>query len=462
MKVDSMGMEECLERRGNPVARGANWRSASLGLLVLAGCVAFSSELRAQLIVDCTGATPGAYTTINAALANVTGSGGSILVSGTCSETVALNNVDNLSLGAFWGQTANLIGSISINGSDGVYLYGLNVSNPSGNGFNINSSRAITLDSCTGNANSVLGLSAGGLSEVTLVGPTSFDFNGQGGIRLVSHSTLEISDYAGATDISNNQGPGIWMTQGSLVNSLGSLTLENNVNLPGTSNLQAGFGLTMFGASIAQFGTCTGPNLIANNQSGGISLEENSELSLWDCVTSYRTSIVGNGGAGLTAGFGSQVTLADIVQITGHAGPAVDLFGSSQLYATGANVLSQNGTASDPRSAAIRLDGNSEGFLRGGQIQGNQGPGILALVGSTADFTGVTFTGNSGGIITCDSSAFMVSDLSGAAGGHGVSCHTPHALGNRHQLAASQLIPDFTPLKNRQALYRKMATPKGH
>jgi hypothetical protein len=138
------------------------------------------------------------------------------------------------------------------------------------------------------------------------------------------------------------------------------------------------------------------------------------------------------------------------------------LFGSSQLYATGANVLSQNGTASDPRSAAIRLDGNSEGFLRGGQIQGNQGPGILALVGSSADFAGVTFTGNSGGIITCDSSAFMVSDLSGAAASHGVSCHTPHALGNRHQLAASPLIPDFTPLKNRQAQYRKMATPKGH
>ncbi len=463
MKVDSIvGIKEELVAEGSrtlaPV--GMRRKLSNAWFFVLALAMFFPGVVRGQFIVDCSGANPTAYHTINAALANVTGPGASILVRGTCTENVALNNVFNLSLGAWWGQTATVLGNVSLNASESVYLYGLNVSNAAGDGFTINTSRGVTLDRCASNGNLSNGLNASNLSEVTVLGPASFDNNGAGGIRLTGESLLSIFDWAGATDISSNKGPGIWMSQAN-VGTLGSTTIANNTtNAGGTP----GFGMVIYGASRVQIGTCFGPNLIEGNQAGGIFIEENSEISLFFCGAPYQSLIQGNGPVGITAGFGSQVTLADNVQITSHTGPGVDLFGNSQLNASGQNLISQNGTTGDPRSAAIRIDGNSEAFLRGGQISNNAGPAILALVNSSADFTGVSFAGNSGGIISCDSSAFMVSDLkTGPAGiASGVLCRTPHNLGNHHFVPAPPTIPDCTPQKNRQAQYKKLATPKSH
>lgn len=427
-----------------------------VGFLAFVLAVFFPSTVHGQLIVDCSLANPYAYPTISAALLNVTGPGAVILVSGTCTEDVALNSVSNLNMGAWFGQQATVHGSISVNASQSVYLYGLNVSSATGDGITINGSREVTLDSCTSNGNLSWGLNVSGFSEATVVGPASFDNNGTGGITLGGSSYLNISDWAGLTEISNNKGPGIFMSQGNIF-TLGATTIANNTLNPGLSSAFLGFGLVMWGASTAQFGTCFGPNLIGGNQSGGIFIAENSEISLWPCGS--PNLIQGNGPVGISVGFGSQVTLAGDVQITGHTGPGVDLFGNSQLNVMGdQNLISQNGTVGDPRSAAIRVDGNSEVFLRGGQISQNLGPGILALVNSSADFTGVTFTGNSGGVISCDSSAFMVSDLS--AGSPGVLCRTPHNLGNRHFVPIPHRIPDWTLQKNRQAQYKKLATLK--
>ncbi len=67
-----------------------------------------------------------------------------------------------------------------------------------------------------------------------------------------------------------------------------------------------------------------------------------------------------NGPFGVEAGFGSQVTLAG-AQITGHTGPAVDIYAHSQLYGTsqlqglGTTQILSNGTTGDPLSTAIRV-----------------------------------------------------------------------------------------------------------
>jgi hypothetical protein len=88
----------------------------------------------------------------------------------------------------------------------------------------------------------------------------------------------------------------------------------------------------------------------------------------------------------------------------------------------------------------------------------NNGPGILALVNSSADFTGVNFAGNAGGeIIDCDSSSWMVSDLTrsiSAIPTAGVACRTPHALGSRDISKALPPTPDWSAHK---ALYDKYA-----
>jgi len=414
--------------------------------------------------VDCSGANPSDYPTITSALANVSGPGAYILVTGTCTENVVVNNAFNISIGAVYGSTANIVGSVTVNESEGVFLYGLIVTNSTSNGFTFNSSRAVMLVGCSANSNQLVGVNAGSLSDITVVGPSTFDNNGTGGIYLNGNTSFEINDWQGTTDISNNQGPGVWLSTGSLFFTLGTTTVLNNSSAPVGGVSQPTYGVVSFGASKVQFGTCYGSNTIQGNSGGGFSIEENSELSLFNCGGSGQIYVLGNGPVGVSAGFGSQVTLYEGVQISGHTGSGVELYGNSQLNANGSNLISENGSAGNRRSAGIVVDGNSEAYLRGGQISSNHGPGILALVNSSADLSEATFSENSGGIIECDSSAYMVSDL-GSESLHpagGISCRTPHNLGNRHGRSFAFAIPDSSALKNRVALYRKLSSGKSH
>jgi hypothetical protein len=119
----------------------------------LAALFAFPMAARAQfLFVDCSGTNPLAYPTINSALPNA-GPGAFIAVTGTCNESVFLYGSNNLMLGAFFGQTATLNGNLSINNSQLVYVYGLNITNAFGDGIDVNSSRSVVLDTCTSNGN---------------------------------------------------------------------------------------------------------------------------------------------------------------------------------------------------------------------------------------------------------------------------------------------------------------------
>ena len=81
---------------------------------------------------------------------------------------------------------------------------------------------------------------------------------------------------------------------------------------------------------------------------------------------------------------------------------------------------------------------------------------------SSVDSVGATFPDNTGGIITCDSSAYLVSDLLSAHGNppRGMECRTPHHLGNGDRGAAVPVAPDFTAQKNQAALYKKFASRK--
>jgi hypothetical protein len=434
-----------------------------VALILLFGFTA-AAHGQQYLDVDCSGANPNDFPTITSALANVTGPGAYILVTGTCTENVVVNNAFNISIGAWYGSTANIVGSVTVNESDGVFLYGLIVTNSTTNGFMFNSSRAVSLVGCSANSNQMAGMNAEAPSDVTIVGPATFDNNGTGGVYLGANSVISINDWQGTTDISNNQGPGVWLSTGALFFSLGTTTISNNVSLPVGGVAQPTYGVVSLGASKVQLGNCYGSNTIQDNSGGGFSIEENSELSLFDCGTPGETYVLNNGPVGISAGFGSQVTLDGSVQVSGHTGSGVELYGNSQLNFSGSNLISNNGTVADPRSAGIVVDGNSEAYLRGGQISSNHGPGILALVNSSADFTGATFTENSGGVIVCDSSSYMASDLSiglgnSLGGGH---CVTPHNRGNHHGGLYRPSIPDSTALKSRVARYRKIASGRPH
>ncbi len=410
--------------------------------------------LRAQLIVDCTGANPFAFPSINSAVQSAP-ERTLILVTGPCNENVNINAQLGLDISAMNGQPVTINGSINIMNSTSVFLFGLNVTNPAGNGINVTDTHHVFLDTCTSNGNSGVGLSVGGFSSVVVLATGAFDNNARGGMNITGNSLVALFAFAGTIDISNNGGAGVFASQANF-STLGNTTLKNNA-FGGQFN--PGFGLDLRGGAHAQIGALFGPNILAGNQSGGASLQETAEISFFSI--GQPNLIQGNGPVGVLAGFGSQVTFANIsgplaAQITDHTSAGVDLFANSQAFFLGSNQVLRNGAVTDPRSAGIRVDGNSEAFLRGGQVAQNNGPGILALVNSSADFTGVSFAGNAQGeIITCDSSSWMVSDLAQPNSNPpaGVRCRTPHALGNRQMSQAQPTAPDWRAYK---ALHDKL------
>jgi hypothetical protein len=155
---------------------------------------------------------------------------------------------------------------------------------------------------------------------------------------------------------------------------------------------------------------------------------------------------------------GSQATFFNSAQISGHSSAGVDLYANSQGYFFGSNAVQGNGSSGDARSAGIRIDGNSQALVRGGQVSGNSGPGLLVLVNSSADFAGVSFSGN-GGVISCDSSSTMISDLAGpnSTPPAGVSCKTPHGLSGRQITKTQPAAPDWSAHKAQHDRYAKLA-----
>ena len=432
----------------------------SLALVGVLG-LAVAAHAQSYYYVDCSGTNPNDYSTIGAALA-VAGPNSYVIVTGTCHENVTISNAWNLNLGAAYGQTATLTGGVSVTGSNSVFLYGLNVTNPSGDAFNITSSHNVTLWTCTANGNNGGGLTVHNLSDVTVDGPGSFDDNGGGGFSASDNSFLTVLALGGPVDISGNHGPGVGVGGGAEFETLGNTTIDNNINVPGGSRPD-GFGVQEVSASKVQIANCFGGNQISGNESGGIDVREHSFISIWNCSTVSENIVKDNGPVGLEVGMESQVALYTNVVISGHTGPGVELYAQGQLYMFGPNLITQNGSVHDPRSAGVVVDGNSEAYLRGGTISSNQGPGILALVNSSIDSVGATFSSNTRGIATCDSSAYMVSDL--LPPNHNphseIDCRTPHQLGNRHDRGSSAPVaPDFTAQKNRAAQYKKYASPQ--
>jgi hypothetical protein len=436
-------------------------RISLLALAVGLTLFALPNVARAQfLFVDCSGTNPFAYPNINSALPNA-GPGAFIAVTGTCNESVFLYGSHNLMLGAFFGQTATLNGNLSINNSQLVYVYGLNVTNTFGNGIDVNSSRSVVLDTCTSNGNAGNGLSTGQSSDVAVNAFGSFSNNGDRGILVGNNSFVNIVSWAGTTEISNNQNAALWIGQGNFA-TLGNTHIANNSVTPNAGIRAA---IDMRGGGKAQMGAFFGPNVIETNPNGGVSLQENAEISFWSLPQFSGPNIIHNNGPfGIEAGFGSQVTLAG-AQVTGHTGPGVDIYAHSQLYGTsqlpslGATQIANNGVAGDPLSAAIRVDGNSEVLLRGVSISQNDGPAILALVNSSADFSGMTFNGNTG-VITCDSTSTMVTDLAGSVSNpaSGVRCKIPHMLGNRVVRTPAPTAPDINSWKAMHNRYQQRST----
>src|SRR5271157_4439002 len=161
----------------------------------------------AQYFVDCSGNTPWAYTTINSVLAFIY-NGAVIQVTGTCNENVSLNGFNRLWMGAPWGQTMNLQGSLTLDGVSNSYFYGMIVTSypywPGG--ITIASSHGIVLDTVSSINNGSSGLYVENGSEVSVVDSGSYSNNGSIGIYVVGNPIVQVSEMSAPILVSNNMG----------------------------------------------------------------------------------------------------------------------------------------------------------------------------------------------------------------------------------------------------------------
>ena len=353
-------------------------------------------------IVDCTG-TMGPYwpqTNVFPSLSQylkINGPIGTVSLYGTCHENVYIVNGDNLAINAATSG-AGILGNITVVASpDAVYLIGLTITNPAGDGINVGGSK-VSLNSCNVSNNAGIGVSIENASHVVVVGSGTFDNNAgwAGAFRVFGRSFLNIAP-SGPVQIQGNSQSGIWASQSEI--EVGSNTvISGNINAPG---------VVLLGGSRAQFGgDPAAPSLVQNNSNGGIMLRENSEISL------YGWAVRQNGKFGIEDGFHSQVTLAG-TDVSQNQGPGVNVHSGSQVdfYPGTQNRVDGNGSLTDPTSGGIRIDGNSEAYLRGGEVSNNLGPGIRATMNSSADFAGVSIIGNAG-TISCDFTSPIASDIS--------------------------------------------------
>lgn len=137
-------------------------------------------------------------------------------------------------------------------------------------------------------------------------------------MNISSNSFVNIVSFAGTTEISNNQPAGIFLTQANLSTS-GGTHMANQGSAPGSGLRVA---LDVRGGGKVQFGSFSfaGPDVIENNPNGGVSLQENAEISFFSLPPNAGDVIRNNGPFGIEAGFGTQVTLAG-AQVSGHTGP---------------------------------------------------------------------------------------------------------------------------------------------
>jgi len=444
-------------------------RNCFLGA-ILFFCLACTPNLASAqnvYFVNCSGTIqPGEYPTINSVLPRVANGDSIVVTAGPCTEDVGLNRFTGVSLGAPWGQTMDLVGSLSINDSHAIFIYGLNITSGSASGISVQHSHDVNIDACTSNDNAGNGLVVGGGSDVSVGNFGTFNNNAGGGISVEGNSSVGLTAWGGLIDVSNNVGYGLYAARADL-NVLGNVRIANTKASTGSPFL-SGFGIDFRGGARGLLLGLWAPLVIEGNETGGISLQENAELSILggNVVPGWTAVVIhSNGTTGISAAFGSQLTFyaGDAgVQILNHKGVGVDVYAKSQAFFHGDTRISHNGFNSDPSRAGLRIDGNSEAFLRGGEILHNGGPGILALVNSSVDFSGVTFHSNANGPIVCDSSSYMITDLRATNTNPEaqVPCRVPHNLGNHRHYDTAIHMPDWSHNKAMEDNYRKGATPK--
>jgi len=356
-------------------------------LLFLASSLSFGQTFT-DVFVDCTGAMPGAFTSLNQAIAN-SPDNSDFQVIGTCTESIGVTIQNRRNLVIIADPTATIqttnpggalilinhsqnieIDNLTLNGGSGVDIFdsstisliGNTIENSSFFGINSNNSDVLMVDgSVTGSTRSGV-VTSGGTMQIDGV-----NISNNGRIGISSATThLIISDGNSPTVVNNNGVAGVQLTN----SSQGDFT-----DLQITNNAGNNFGLqaVTHSAVVMQGGSITG------NTGVGVNCGSTTHCEF------LQTQINGNFGNGVQATINSELNLDGGVQISGNQGVGVLVDQHSAFASNGGNTIS-----------------------------GNTGDGLIVNALSTLDFLApdtITATANNLAL-NCNNGSLVTGDIS--------------------------------------------------
>ncbi len=302
----------------------------------------------AGAVVDCTGATPGAFTTITAALASLPAAGpNSISVVGTCHENVVMFGRTDLTI--FGNPTATVVPGnanghlLAITGSQRIGIQ--NLTFDGGRGALVNDNSRVDFTSVTIQNSTGIGLTS--IDSLVHIADSTVQNSTRSGISIGGGTFYVDSDVTGTT-VTNNGRIGIAIITGHLI-------------------LNGGDGVTP--------GT---QNVISNNGTSGVEVADNAEADI-----SGDNRIINNQGPfGLIVIHTSSVNMSDGT-ISSNAGVGAHCGETSHCEWSGATTIDSNG------KGGIEITDHSDAYIDGGiDISGNTGAGVLVDLSSLLNSLG--------------------------------------------------------------------------
>ncbi|PYP92795.1 MAG: hypothetical protein DMG65_03125 [Candidatus Angelobacter sp. Gp1-AA117] len=360
------------------------------GILLLMPAAAFG----AGAVVDCSGATPGAFTSINAALASLPAAGpNSITVSGTCHENVVIVGRTELNI------SGNPTATITPGNPNGRVLVifesrqvGIqNLVLDGGRGVSVFDQSRADFDTVTIQNSAGLGMTA--LDSLVHISNTTIQNSVRSGISI-SGGTFYVD---GGVHITNNGRLGIAaLTAHLILNGGDGVT-------PGTENVISGNGTSgVEVASTSEADISADNRITGNSGSWGLVVLNGSSILMTD------GTISNNSGMGVHCGGTSHCEFGGNTHINSNGKGGVEIVEHSDTSLDGGVDVSSNtgiGVLVDQSSSLTSLGGNT--------INTNTDDGLVVNLLSVVKFNGTDIiTGNGKLALECNNGSMVSGDIS--------------------------------------------------
>ena len=361
---------------------------------VFAALVAFFLLPAAAHAQPCTAAiaTPAGtinYPSIGAALAAIGTGPGTITVTGTCPESVQINNARSITIVA-GPSGASIVepndnDAFDISLSQGIFLENLDISStgPDAGGVVITDASEVHINGCNIHNNQSVGVDAD-----------------TGSVLFLRDTTIQ----------NNTPGDGLDVTDNSTAD-VARTTIQNNGN-----SANGGVGVFLTGSATILFRQT---NSILGNADFGIVAVNLSHVRFQSGFAGRFTTIQGHNVNGIFVRKQSHVQIngasPQVIQGNGAACPLDPTCGGI-FVAADSTVHVNNGTISGNHGSGISAQQGANILLSGATVSNNTGDGVHLQWISIGDFlsgSGNTISGNGGKSVFCDTTSLAVGDLSG-------------------------------------------------